>query len=433
MAGADGRPIGILAGGGSLPFEIAADLQQRGIAVHIVGIDGFVGSGVASFPHTIIGLGQLGGMLAALRDTGCREMVIVGALERPDLRRLRFDLGALRHLPAVLSLTRGGDDSLLRRIVRFFEGQGLIVRGIGEVAPGLLAPAGRIAGPTPCPRLEAAIGRARAALADLSRFDIGQAAVARPDGLVAVEAAEGTRRMLARLAAAGGAGADAVLVKLPKLDQEMRIDLPAIGPDTVTRAAEAGLKGIAVLAGRTIAAQRAELVRRANSLRLFVEGIAEPTVAAPQRQNPAIPNQIALTFVTGSRLSPDTQASAIKGVRVVSALTGYGIGQAAVVVRRHVLAVEAAEGSLALLDRVATLRQWGESRHKRRGVAVLRAGAETGVRAIEAAARAGLEGVVIVATGPQSLSPVCEATGAAARLGLFLATVLVEELEATDD
>ncbi|MEQ1713211.1 MAG: UDP-2,3-diacylglucosamine diphosphatase LpxI, partial [Hyphomicrobium sp.] len=224
-----------------------------------------------------------------------------------------------------------------------------------------------------------------------------------------------------------------VLIKRPKPGQELRIDLPAIGPDTVTRAAEAGLKGIAVLAGRTITAQRPELVRRADALRLFVEGIAEPTAAAALPKVPALPHQIALAVVAGAKPSPDTAVSAIKGVRVVSALSRYGVGQAAVVVRRHVLAVEAGEGSLALLERVAALRQWGESKRKRRGVAVLRDGAETGVRAIEAADRAGLEGVVIVATGQQSISLGGEATGTATRLGLFLATAIVEELETTDD
>ena len=112
--------------------------------------------------------------------------------------------------------------------------------------------------------------------------------------------------------------------------------------------------------------------------------------------------------------------------RVVAALAPYAAGQAVVVVRRHVLAVEAAEGSIALLDRVAALRQWGESKRKRRGVAVIRSDAECGVRAMEAAARAGLEGVVIFAPAAQTPSretaAIAEASGAATRLGVFLAT-----------
>ena len=68
--------------------------------------------------------------------------MIAGAVTRPDLRRIRPDAGFFRSLPQILRLMAGGDDSVLTRVVRFFEGKGLEVLGVHEVAPDLLAGAG---------------------------------------------------------------------------------------------------------------------------------------------------------------------------------------------------------------------------------------------------------------------------------------------------
>ncbi|MBA4172222.1 MAG: hypothetical protein C0511_06115 [Hyphomicrobium sp.] len=139
-----------------------------------------------------------------------------------------------------------------------------------------------------------------------------------------------------------------------------------------------------------------------------------------------------LQTYAGSTPQRDAFESAIKGARVVAALAPYGVALAVVVVRRHVLAVEACEGTLALLGRVADLRQWGSTGRKRLGVAVLQSGAEAGPRAIEAAARAGLEGVVITRRAGGAMVPDAEAVGAAKRRGLFLASIEMREIDTVE-
>src|SRR5260221_2015759 len=138
--------IGILAGGGRLPLMIAESVAAHGAAVHIVGIEGEADPAIAGFPHTWVNWGQIGRMVAALRDDGGHQMVIAGAVTRPDLWRIRPDAGFFRSLPQILRLLAGGDDSVLTRVVRFFEGNGLEVLGVHEAAPDLLAgrrPTGR--------------------------------------------------------------------------------------------------------------------------------------------------------------------------------------------------------------------------------------------------------------------------------------------------
>jgi DUF1009 family protein len=197
-------------------------------------------------------------------------------LRRPDIWRAGVDWGLIRHFPTIWGLTRGGDDSILRRVVRFFEGQGFTVRGAHEYAPSLLAPLGTLGAVRPTAEHEGDIARAQALLQATARFDVGQAAVVARGYVLAVEAAEGTDEMLKRcgqLRQWGRKGRSGVLVKLPKAGQELRVDMPAIGANTVENVAAAGLAGIAVASGQVIIADLEETVRLADKHGVFVVGI----------------------------------------------------------------------------------------------------------------------------------------------------------------
>ena len=142
-----------------------------------------------------------------------------------------------------------------------------------------MIPAGPIGRLEPCARDRADIERGLALLAAMGPFDIGQAAVIAANHVLAVEAAEGTDAMLARVAELRAKGriptppGVGVLVKAPKAGQDRRFDLPAIGPRTVAEVARAGLAGIAVAAGGSIVAEPAETVVAADTARIFVYGI----------------------------------------------------------------------------------------------------------------------------------------------------------------
>ena len=136
--------IGVLAAGGSIPGAVCEAALAQGIDVHVVALKGQADPALERFPHRWVRLGQVGGMLGALREAECRDIVIVGSLRRPDLWKAGVDFGLIRNLPTILGLTRGGDDTVLKRVVRFFEAQGFRVRGAHEIAPALLAPGRRL-------------------------------------------------------------------------------------------------------------------------------------------------------------------------------------------------------------------------------------------------------------------------------------------------
>lgn len=275
-------PLGIIAGRGPLPCVLAEAASARGLPLHIVAIRGEARQEIERFPHTWIKWGEIGKMFAALEKNGCGDLVIIGGVNRPDLANVKFDLGALKTLPFLLSLGKGGDDHVLSRIVRFFEQKGYRVHGAGDVAPNLLAGHGTLGKVSPSAEDQADIDMAFKVVGALGRLDVGQAAVVVRGHVIAVEAAEGTDAMLVRCAELRKSGRTGrhtragVLAKAPKPGQEQRVDLPTIGADTVLKAAAAGLAGIAVAAGQVLMAEQATTIDAANQHGLFLVGIAGP-------------------------------------------------------------------------------------------------------------------------------------------------------------
>ncbi|MEN0000114.1 MAG: UDP-2,3-diacylglucosamine diphosphatase LpxI, partial [Pseudomonadota bacterium] len=160
---------------------------------------------------------------------------------------------AARLLPRL----RAGDDALLRGVIGIMEDAGIRVRGVHEIVPDLLAPLGHLAGPKPDSATQSALQTAMHGALALGELDAGQAAVAVRRRLVALEGAEGTDLMLERVAALREAGRlpkkrGGALVKIAKPGQELRADLPTIGPDTIKNATSAMLKAVGVHAGRAL-------------------------------------------------------------------------------------------------------------------------------------------------------------------------------------
>lgn len=399
-----GRAVGIVAGGGELPREIAESLAARGVATHIVAVEGEADGDLTGFPVTRLGWGEVGRMLATFRAADVRDVVLVGKVKRPDLKRLRPDLGFLVALPEIAALIArgGGDDRVLRGIIRFMERRGFRIVGVDQVAPQLVVGRGLIGRAHPSTADVADMGLAAALLAALAPFDIGQGAIARAGRIEAVEAAENTDAMLERVAARrraeGRMQRGGVLVKLTKRGQERRIDLPAIGARTVIGAAAAGLAGIGVEAGGVVAVRRDDLVARADGAGLFVAGIDPVTDGAPptreRRRAGADIWRLRGAQVADRRLASDASL----GADVQAAAAPFEVGRAVVVARGHVLGLEAGEDVATLLARVAGLRQWGlERSRKRAGVLVLADAAALTSAIIEAADRAGLAAVALTA------------------------------------
>jgi UDP-2,3-diacylglucosamine hydrolase len=273
-------PVGVIAGGGVMPFAVADSLEARGIAPVLFALRGVCDPArLARFRHHWISVGEIGRATKLLRSEGCRDLVFIGTLARPALSDIRLDWATLRVLPQVWASFRGGDDHLLSGVGRIFEREGFRMVGIKDVAPDLLTPEGCLTRAAPDADASADIALAREVLAALSPFDIGQAVVVIDRHVVGVEDIEGTDGLLARIAGLRQRGRirarenRGVLVKAPKRGQDLRFDLPTIGPRTVEGASKARLAGIAVVAGNTLLAEPQAMIEEADAAGLFITGV----------------------------------------------------------------------------------------------------------------------------------------------------------------
>jgi UDP-2,3-diacylglucosamine hydrolase len=275
-------PIAIVCGGGSFPGAVAEAAARRGRRPVMFAIKGWADHEVVEqYRHHWIALGQAGRFRRLANDEGCRDVLLIGKLLRPPLRDIRLDWLTIRLMPRIARAFRGGDDWLLSRIGKMMEEHGLRLVGLKDVAPDIIVPEGVLGRHQPSARDRSDIVRALDLIAAMGRFDVGQAVVVADNHVLAVEAAEGTDNLLARLVDLRRQGRVTtpervgVLVKAPKPAQDRRIDLPALGAATVGHAARAGLAGIAVAAGNTIIADAAEAIAAADSAGLFIVGVPE--------------------------------------------------------------------------------------------------------------------------------------------------------------
>lgn len=279
---ASGDRIAIIAGSGLLPRSVTDGLVQAGHRPLVVAIEGEADfeDEPARYDLLRVAPERLGQVMATLKRKGVTHLVLAGGVaKRPPLGRLRYSPKVLLYLPRLIGGYARGDDGLLRAIFGFIQSYGIRVVGAHEVVPDLLAPEGPLTKVRPTRADERDIAAALAAARTIGRLDIGQAAVAIGGRVIALEDIDGTDGLLRRTKALRSHGrlagkARGVLVKCTKPGQEMRVDLPAIGPQTVRDAQAAGLAGIAVEAERSFVLDCSQTVELADEFGLFLVGVA---------------------------------------------------------------------------------------------------------------------------------------------------------------
>jgi UDP-2,3-diacylglucosamine hydrolase len=268
------RRLGIIAGGGLLPAKVDTAARAAGRGVYIVGLEGFADPAVlAPWPHEMRRLGAAARIIAALREHGCQDLVMIGPVRRPSLLDLRPDAEAAKLLARVGRAAFAGDDGLLAAVIRVLTEEGFRVIGMHEIIQQAVAPAGVLTRTKPDAQAMVDIKRGILVARLLGSADVGQGCVVQQGLVLAVEAIEGTDAMLARAGALRRDGIGGVLVKLVKPGQDQRADLPTIGPDTVRNAASAGLRGLAFEAQATILADREACLATADAAGLFLLGL----------------------------------------------------------------------------------------------------------------------------------------------------------------
>ncbi len=267
--------IGIIAGGGPFPIVVAEAVIASGRSVFICALKGFGEPALENFPHDWVTLGSVGRILKNLKSANCQKVVMIGHVKRPEKSQFVPDFGALKNAGALLEIYRGGDNQLLSGVATFIETQGFTVIGAHELIPENLIGKNTIDKGSYSVETEEDITKGIEVLNALGKLDVGQAVVIHGGHVLAVEAAEGTDEMLRRVAVLRKNGRanhkGGILLKSPKPNQDLRVDMPVIGPVTVELVAQAALSGIVVQADSVLCYDRSTLIQRARDLGIFIE------------------------------------------------------------------------------------------------------------------------------------------------------------------
>ncbi|MCP1199341.1 LpxI family protein [Notoacmeibacter sp. MSK16QG-6] len=279
MADENAGTIGVLAGSGDLPLILKRHLQAAGRDVIVLAIEGEADRDFGDVPVFRAPIEDLRTLADVLHQQKVTQIVLGGGVvRRPRWQAIRLPLKLMPVLPRAIRALVAGDDALLQTAHRALERLGVELVSIQAVMPELIAPSGRIGQLSPVKADHDAIAAGYRAAKELGRLDIGQAVVVFGTRAVAVEGIEGTEGMLERVRDLRDHGRIAgarrgVLVKCAKPGQDIRSDLPAIGPETIRQAAAAGLSGVAIEAGRSLILNLEDTLKAAEAADLYLWGI----------------------------------------------------------------------------------------------------------------------------------------------------------------
>ena len=251
--------LALISGRGSLP-SLVADAQATRPRICV--LDGFAPEGLQA--DETFRLEHLGSLIADLQARGVTEVCFCGAVERLPFDPSELDSATQSLVPIMTQAMAAGDDIALRAMMGLFESQGFAIRAVHELAPELVAQAGVLSAKEPDKQMHQDTMRAFDVLTALAPVDVGQACVVGEGQVWGIETVGGTDRMLASLPERTGRSR-AIMLKAPKVGQDLRADMPTIGPATVEAVARAGLAGLVVQAGAVLLLHREKTIAAANA------------------------------------------------------------------------------------------------------------------------------------------------------------------------
>lgn len=265
--------IGIIAGSGELPEIIAQDARERGYKVITVALENLASAGLNDVSDKIkwINVGKLGTLIDTLKDSGVSQAIMAGKVPKSLLYKSKItpDLKAIKLL---FSLKDKSDDAILNALAKELAKEGITILNTAAFSPHLLTPEGVITEGKPSKEEWSDIEFGWRIAKAIGELGIGQTVVVKSQAVLAVEAIEGTDEAIHRGGKLGGDGA--VVVKVSKPQQDMRLDVPVIGPATLKSMTAVKARVLAIEAGRSIIIHRANLIREAEHSGISIVGLS---------------------------------------------------------------------------------------------------------------------------------------------------------------
>jgi DUF1009 family protein len=268
------QKLGIIIGGGNIPKMLIEDCKKNNLPFYVLAVKDNADETLldGSFEADVVRIGQVGTGLMMLKKHNVSHALMIGTIKRPSLKALMPDMRTAALIAKFASKSLG-DDGILKILLNEIENNGITLVGVHDVMPSILAPKGVLGKVVPSKQNMIDIKRAVDVIKQLGKSDVGQAAIVQEGLVLSVEAIEGTDELIKRTAQYKRKGSGGVLVKLKKEQQDMRLDLPTIGENTVQNAKNSNLDGVVVHAKNSLIVNQQETIKLADQLGLFVMGV----------------------------------------------------------------------------------------------------------------------------------------------------------------
>ena len=268
------RKICLIAGKGRLPEIIASDARSQGYTVFIIALEPLAERSLYSSGDNIkwINIGKFGEIIETLKKYDVREAIMAGKVPKTVLYKSNI-VPDIRALKLLFSLKDRNDDSILKAISKELKKEGIKLLDITTFSSNLLTPEGILTKDRPSNEEWKDISFGWKVAKEIGKLDIGQTVVVKNQAVMAVEAIEGTDEAIRR----GGrlAGKGAVVVKISKPHQDMKLDVPVIGIDTVTVMAEVSARVLSLEAKKSIILDKDSVIEKSNKEGISVVGYTE--------------------------------------------------------------------------------------------------------------------------------------------------------------
>jgi len=260
--------IGLIFGDTDFPKEILKSIKKKRIDYLIIDLskNKIFKKDKRSYS---VSIGQFGKIINILKENKCKKVLFAGKVNRPKFSKLKLDLKGVYYIPRIIKASKLGDASVLKEIIKILAQNKIKTENSLKFNPELSLKKGNYTKIKPNKEDQLDISKAIKILNGLRQYNFSQGVVVRDSKVIAIEGKGGTKDMLkkSRNKKVKNCG---VIVKFPKKKQDLRIDLPTIGLDTLIQSKNAGLKGIVVKNKQHVFLNKKKSIQYANKNRIFI-------------------------------------------------------------------------------------------------------------------------------------------------------------------
>ena len=260
--------IGLIFGETHFPIQILKKVKKKRIKYLLIDLTKGRKFKKSKYSYNV-SLGQFGKIIKILKDNKCKKVLFAGKVEKPNFTKLRLDLKAVYYIPRIIKSSKLGDAAILKEIIQILKQEGISTISSLTFNSELTLKKGNYSKVKPNKEDKIDINKAIKTLNRLGKYNFSQGAVVRNGKVVAIEGSGGTNKMLKKCKSKKFKN-KGVLVKFPKKKQDLRIDLPAAGLQTLVRCKSAGLKGIVLKSKQNVFLQQKKSISFANKNKMFI-------------------------------------------------------------------------------------------------------------------------------------------------------------------